>query len=88
MRILPLAATLLIALAFVPAASASCLAEVHGLCVRDPGTNPCDSVLSCEACFATVPLCVHVDRCLAGDLWTCVDYQAHCLHSWCPPPWA
>ena len=88
MRPLLLAATLLTALAFVPVASASCLAEVHGICVRDPGTDPCNSVFSCELCFATVDACVYVEACLAGNLQACVDVDQNCLHAWCPPPWA
>ena len=87
MRVL-LAASILAAVALAPTASASCLAEVHGLCVRDPGTDPCGSVLSCVACFATVDACLYVEACLAGNLQACVDLDANCLHAWCPPPWA
>lgn len=79
---------LLAAIAIVPTANASCIEEIHGLCVRDPGTDPCDTVLNCVACFATVPLCIDVEACLAGDLGGCLEYDGYCLQSWCPPPTA
>lgn len=80
--------SLLAALAFVPSASAGCLVTAGPFCVHDPGTDPCGSVLSCDLCFATVDLCIHLEACLAGDLHACIDAQWYCLHSWCPPPYA
>jgi hypothetical protein len=87
MRALPILMLLAAVTLPLPVASAGCLVDAYDLCVRDPGTDPCNSVLSCEACFATVPLCVHLDRCLAGDVQACIELEAYCLHSWCPPPW-
>lgn len=87
MRALVLA-SVLAAIALAPTAAAGCLATVHGLCIRDPGNDPCDSVMACDACLATVDACVHLRACLAGDWRACVEHDSYCLYmqDYCGPP--
>lgn len=58
-------------IALLPVAQAGCLAQVHGICVRDPGTDPCASVVACDVCLS-LGICVHVDNCLEGEPG-CID---------------
>lgn len=87
MRVLLAIPLLLAASAFVPAAEAGCLATVAGLCVRDPGTDPCASLVSCGVCLGTLGACADLEACLAGDMDRCVDPGWYCLYSWCDPGW-